>query len=157
MSKEVYRSAASVLLLRPAPRNPGKYQVLLLHKPRRRDSWQLPQGGREEGENFTEAAMRELHEEAGIKNATVLGESSEVYQYDFPTSYRKFRPDHVRGQRIEFVYALTSSDTEVIVDGNEINRFIWVYPEQIRQYLKRKEYVDLVMKVLEEAKKVLGN
>ena len=152
MSKEVYRSAASVLLLRP---NGDSYQILLLRKPRKRDAWQLPQGGREEGENIEQAALRELMEEAGINNAEVLGKSSAIYQYDFPVSYRRFRPDHVKGQKIEFICALTGADTVVTVDQKEINLFVWVTLDELRRYVKRGEYLHLVQRVYEDAMRFL--
>ena len=53
---DVYRSAASILVLKPVDvcLPGGKcetvYQILLLHKPRKKDAWQLPQGGVEGGE-----------------------------------------------------------------------------------------------------------
>ncbi len=154
MSKEVYRSAASVLLLRPALGGAG-YQILLLRKPRKRDAWQLPQGGREEGETIEQAALRELNEEAGISNAKVIGKSAAVYQYDFPASYRRFRPDHVKGQKIEFICALTDADTTVTVDQKEINLFVWVTLEELRRYVKRGEYLHLVKRVYDDAMRFL--
>lgn len=153
--KEVYRSAASVLVLRPEVGRQGQFHVLLLHKPRKRDAWQLPQGGREEGETVDEAALRELMEEAGIKSAKLLGHSRAVYQYDFPASYRRFRPDHVKGQRIEFIFALVAPDVRVTVDRKEVDRFVWVRPDQLNLYVKRKEYLELVRKVYREAKNFL--
>lgn len=153
--KEVYRSAASVLVLRPVVGQPGQFHILLLHKPRKRDAWQLPQGGREEGETAEQGALRELMEEAGIRTARFLGRSNHVYQYDFPASYRKFRPDHVKGQRIEFIFAAVSPETAVTVDDKEVDRFVWVRPDQLHSYVKRKEYLGLVRKVYQEAKKVV--
>jgi putative (di)nucleoside polyphosphate hydrolase len=147
---DVYRSAASVLLLKPT-NEAGVFQILLLHKPRKKDAWQLPQGGCEAGENIQEAALRELKEEAGISDVTYLGASEKVYKYDFPASFRRFRPDHVCGQKIEFVYALAPADTQVQVDANEVDKYMWVYPGQVRQYVKRKEYLGLVQELIKEA------
>ncbi len=59
---DVYRSAASLIVLRPRRGGSGDPQMLLLHKPRKRDAWQLPQGGCEEGETIEQAALRELME-----------------------------------------------------------------------------------------------
>lgn len=145
---DVYRRAASILLLRPAG---DGHEFLLLHKPRKRDAWQLPQGGIEAGENVTEAALRELQEEAGLTGVTVLGVSPTVYQYDFPTAYRRFRPDNVKGQRIDFVLATIDPGAEVRVDDKEIDGYRWVTMDGMRKYVKRKQYVDLVEKLYEEA------
>ena len=158
---DTYRQAASVLLLRPSavctPDGCGEaYQILLLHKPRKRDAWQLPQGGVEGGETTTQAALRELHEEAGIGDAHVIGESVQCYKYDFPETFRRFRPDNVCGQCIRFVFALCSSDTRVTVDANEIDSFAWVDSEQVNFYIKRKEYLELVKKMYEEAQGLLS-
>lgn len=136
------------MLLRPAD---GSWQILLVHKPRKRDAWQLPQGGMEEGENPQQCAVRELQEEAGVTGVTVLGQSSIVYQYDFPASYRRFRPDHICGQCIHFVYGTVGKDVVVTVDNKEINGFRWVTVKELSRYLKRKEYLDLTKNLYEEA------
>jgi len=154
---DVYRSAASILVLRPSEvcDRDGNcktvYQILLLHKPRKKDSWQLPQGGVEQGETIEQAAVRELCEEAGIGDCQVLGKSPHVYQYDFPPSFRRFRPDNVCGQRIEYVFTVVDANTPVRVDQNEIDSYVWVDISQMPQYVKRKEYIDLVHALYEEA------
>lgn len=155
--QDCYRSAASLLLLRPKDSTGGKqeYDVLLLHKPRKRDAWQLPQGGSENGENAERCAVRELREEAGISDVKILGTSHLVYQYNFPTSYRRFRPDHICGQRIAFVFGTCPADTVVTVDGVEVDDFQWIEASKIGQVVKRKEYVKLVMDLLQEAMSVL--
>ncbi len=147
--QDMYRAAASLLLLRPMPT--GDYELLLLHKPRKRDAWQLPQGGAEKGETAEECAVRELKEEAGISDVTVIGKSDLVYKYDFPASYRRFRPDHICGQRIEFVFGVCPPGTEVTVDGVEVNDYKWVKPEGIGEFLKRKAYLELVQSLIKEA------
>ena len=105
----------------------------------------------EAGETLEECALRELEEEAGINNAEIIGHSELVYQYDFPNSYRRFRPDNICGQRILFVFAFVTSDTEVRVDEQEVDRYEWVKPADIGRFLKRKEYLELVNKLYEEA------
>lgn len=154
--KEIYRQAASVVLLRSSavcsPKGCSKHhEVLLLHKPRKRDDWQLPQGGVEEGEDAEKAALRELKEEADISGVWVIGKSREVYQYDFPASYRRFRPDNVRGQRISYVFAEVAPDVRVTVDQKEIDGFIWVSLEQLSHYIRRQAYEDLVRRLVQEA------
>jgi len=148
---DCYRRCASILLLRPKG---AAWEILLLRKPRKRDAWQLPQGGVEEGETLAHAALRELFEEAGI-GASILSVSEHCYQYDFPDSYRRFRPDHICGQCIGFVIALAEADASVRVDGKEIEDHVWVLPEDIGRYIKRRAYLRTVRDVLKEAQKQL--
>jgi putative (di)nucleoside polyphosphate hydrolase len=150
---DVYRRAASMLLLRPTD---GGYEFLLLHKPRKGDAWQLPQGGIEAGEDVATAALRELQEEASVTGARVLAVSDKVYQYDFPAGYRRFRPDNVKGQRIEFVLALAWENATVTVDNNEIDQYVWVTVDSMATYVKRKQYAELVKELYAEALHLLG-
>lgn len=153
--KDCFRQAASLLLLRPTQAD--QYELLLLHKPRKRDAWQLPQGGREADETVEQCAVRELQEEAGIANVTVLGVSDLIYEYKFPASYRRFRPDHICGQQIAFVYGVCPADTEVKVDGVEVDRYQWIAPPTVGKILRRKEYLTIVKSLIDEALIALKN
>ena len=146
MSTEVYRQCASVVVFR---RTAGGTEVLLLKKPRKNDAWQLPQGGVEAGESTEQAALRELNEEAGI-TARLIGSSTRIYQYDYPPSYRRFRPDHVKGQQIKFVFAEADPDVQIAVDGKEINDFVWVTEADLPKYIKRKEYREIICALIDE-------
>lgn len=146
--EEIYRDCASIAVLRPGG------QVLLLHKPRKKDSWQLPQGGVEEGENLEQTALRELKEEAGVE-ATVVGKSDRIYQYDFPASYRRFRPDNVKGQKIQYAFATVPEEIQIMVDNGEIDAYAWVLPEELDSYIKRPEYLDLVRLLVQEGQKLI--
>ena len=167
-----YRQAASLLLLKPVSvclpnagvikeGEPGGeckdiYQLLLLHKPRKNDAWQLPQGGVEEGETVEQAGLRELMEEAGIRDCKIIGKSEHCYQYDFPESFRRFRRDDVCGQCIHYLYGLTSREVVVQVDNKEIDGHIWVDLQQMEHYVKRDAYRDLVKQLYAEALQILG-
>ena len=153
MPEDMYRHGASVLLIRKTQQG---HELLLLKKPRKNDAWQLPQGGVEQGETVEQAAMRELHEEAGIADAEVLGKSERVYCYDFPSAYRKFRPDNVCGQKIEFVLALADENAHVKVDNHEIEAHVWIPLVDLPRFVDRKEYRELVENLFGEAIKNLG-
>ena len=51
-----------------------------------KNSWQMPQGGVDQNENFIQAARRELEEETGIKSVELVKELKEWLQYDIPKS-----------------------------------------------------------------------
>ena len=46
--------------------------------------WQMPQGGVDEGENYFEAALRELKEETSIENVSLLKELDGYISYELP-------------------------------------------------------------------------
>lgn len=48
------------------------------------DAWQMPQGGIDEGEQPLPAAMRELLEEIGTNDVTLIAQISEWLYYDLP-------------------------------------------------------------------------
>jgi len=49
-----------------------------------KNSWQMPQGGVDENENFLQAAKRELEEETGIKSVKLIKELDGWFKYDLP-------------------------------------------------------------------------
>jgi putative (di)nucleoside polyphosphate hydrolase len=149
---DVYRSCASIVLLRSSREGT---EVLLLHKSRKRDAWQLPQGGVEKGETLEQAALRELKEEAGV-DGNILGTSEKFYKYDFPASYRRFRPDNVCGQTLQFVLMSLAPDVKVQVDDREIDKHVWVPFDQVEKYIRRKKYLRTIHQLLEEGEKLLG-
>ena len=46
--------------------------------------WQMPQGGIDRGEAPLDAAWRELHEETGMKTASLIAEAPRWINYDLP-------------------------------------------------------------------------
>ena len=150
-----YRKAVSALVLRPAdvcsPDGCGTlYSILLVHKPRNRDAWQLPQGGLEEGETASEAALRELQEETGLTLETVSHVSEKTYCYDFPPEFIARHKPTNDGQTLCFVVVEVPSNVVVTVDQREIDSFMWVTPEQLPRHIEREAYLTVLQSVLRE-------
>jgi len=146
-----YRSAVAVLVLKKDL--DGLFRILLVHKPRKSDAWQLPQGGIEDGETPEVAALRELKEEAGLSLSVPVSMSVHTYCYDFPPEFLARHNPVNDGQKLCFVALEAPSDAAVKVDNDEVDQFRWVLPEELMTYNGRKEYVEVILKVLEEWKR----
>ena len=81
-------------------------------------AWQLPQGGIDEGEEPRLAVMRELEEEIGTANATVLAEHPEWLTYDLPQHLvGSAFGGRFRGQRQRwFALRFTGQDGDIVLD-----------------------------------------
>ncbi len=100
-----------------------------------RESWQMPQGGIEPGEEPQTAAFRELSEEIGTSNAQLIAESSAWLQYDVPAlpngdAWR----GNWRGQRQKwFVMRFKGDDREInlATSAPEFSDWRWVKPDEL--------------------------
>ena len=123
-----YRSNVGAALFRPDGR---------LFVGRRADrnraslSWQLPQGGIDEGEDPHCAVLRELREEIGTDRAEIIGEHPEWLTYDFPDELLgRVLGGRYRGQRQKwFALRFTGVDGDIKLDVDphpEFDAWRWV-------------------------------
>ncbi|XP_030488593.2 nudix hydrolase 26, chloroplastic [Cannabis sativa] len=104
------------------------------------DSWQMPQGGVDEGEDPRSAAIRELREETGVSSAEILAEVPHWLTYDFPPKVReKLRHQwggDWKGQAQKwFLFKFTGKDEEINLLGDgtekaEFGEWSWLSAEQ---------------------------
>ena len=58
----------------------------------------MPQGGIDNGEKAEEAVYREVYEETGIKNITIIYESKNWYYYDIPVIFMRIQKEILWGK-----------------------------------------------------------
>ncbi len=78
-------------------------------------TWQMPQGGVDDGEDLYEAALRELLEETSIRSVVKLGEIDEWLSYDIPRQIagRAWKGKY-RGQKQKwFAFRFTGTEKEI--------------------------------------------
>ena len=135
-------------------KNEDCIEFLLVAKPRKKDRWQLPQGGIEANETLKDAAMREIHEEAGL-TPTYVQQSTYTFQYDFPTSQTYERGNIYKGQIVQFCFGICTNNDQYTLDMNEIVDAAWIAIEKLPLYIVRPEYADCIKNVYNEACKFL--
>jgi 8-oxo-dGTP diphosphatase len=98
-------------------------RVAVIHRPRY-DDWSLPKGKLESGESFEDGALREVHEETGIRGRIVAELA--------PTEYvdRKGRDKVVRWYRMDI-----EGDPLEFAPNDEVDELRWLTPAQARDLL----------------------
>ncbi len=100
-------------------------------------AWQMPQGGVDDGEDITTAAMRELKEEIGTDKADIIRIHPQSFKYDIPADVRARLPwGHLfRGQEQTWVaLRFTGHESDIRLDAwehPEFGRYQWVFLQDV--------------------------
>ena len=92
-----------------------------------KNSWQMPQGGVDENEDFLQAAKRELEEETSIKSVQLIKELDGWFKYDLPNYLMgKLWNGKYRGQKQKwFVMKFLGKPDEINVKTKNPEFFDW--------------------------------
>ncbi len=113
--------------------------------------WQMPQGGMDEGEEAVGAALRELAEETGIRDVSVLRTTSRALTYDLPPELvSQTWNGRYRGQRqVWFAMRFEGTDDTIDIHGAddpEFRAWRWMHAGDIEAGIvafKRDMYRDI--------------
>ena len=96
-----------------------------------KNSWQMPQGGVDQNENFLQAAKRELEEETGIKSVKLIKELEGWFEYDLPENLLgKLWKGKYRGQKQKwFVMKFLGKHDEINVNTKNPEFMDWKWIE----------------------------
>jgi putative (di)nucleoside polyphosphate hydrolase len=91
------------------------------------DSWQLPQGGIEPGEEPIDTVWRELKEETGltVADVTLVDEHPDWVPYEWPIEVTAGRKGIGQIQRW-FTFRINDDSIEPAPDGSEFTSWRWV-------------------------------
>ena len=117
----------------------------------RSDAWQMPQGGIDKNESPLEAALRELEEEVGTRDAELLAESVNWLYYDLPEHliptlwHGKYRGQKQKWFAMRFLG--TDNDINIHTEEPEFLNWRWAPLNTLPSIIipfKRKLYKDIV-------------
>lgn len=104
----------------------SKNQILFIF---RNGKWDLPKGGIEKGEEIVDTAVREVEEETGVKNLTVVRKLQKTYHI--------FRHhDNYRLKTTHWFIMTTDYDGPLVPQTKEgIEKAIWLNADQVHEAL----------------------
>ena len=118
------------------------------------EAWQMPQGGIDEGEEPLDAALRELREETGVTQVSLVAQLDEWLPYDLPDALiPKLWGGKYRGQTQRwFAFRLKADDAHINIatDEPEFKAWQWIAPAQLPEMIvpfKRELYTQVVEKL----------
>ena len=115
------------------------------------EAWQMPQGGVDEEEELEAAALRELEEEIGTRNVSIIARTDDWLTYDLPKELiGKVWKGRFRGQKQHwFVMRYHGEDSDINLEAHhpEFARWQWVRVQDLPDMIvpfKRDIYTEIV-------------
>ena len=112
----------------------GRVEVACIYREARGD-WTFPKGKLDDGETFEQAALREVHEETGMR--------CHVVRFIGTTNYT-----HRKGKPKIVAYYLMAVERGEFAPTEEVDELVWLPLEQVRAHLtwdRDQELLDVVV------------
>lgn len=150
MSTKRYRDNVCAVI-----REKGGNSVLFFHRKGlpKDTGWQFPQGGIDIKKEHIEELKRELREEIGTDDISVIAVSPNTYKYDFPEG-TPFKHKQYQGQKQRWVLVELNTDENAIHFDNtraEFDAYQWIHPQKAIT-----EVIDFKKNVYKQALSDLG-
>ena len=120
------------------------------------DSWQMPQGGVNSGENYLSAMKRELFEETSIKSIKLLKEIDGFFEYELPDNLvGVIWKGKFKGQKQKwFIVKFIGNEKEINLKTKypEFIDWKWIDPDELPYVIvdfKKTLYLSLLEKLKE--------
>jgi len=111
--KDLYRPNVAMIIV--SNNYPEKKEIFIAQRDDLSDVWQFPQGGIDKGEEVQEALFREMEEEIGTNEATIVAEYPEWLSYDFPPKIAEKMKPYV-GQTQKYFLVKLKKDAKIDIN-----------------------------------------
>lgn len=129
-----YRPNVAAIVL--SSKYPEKCEVFIASRTDVDNAWQFPQGGIDEGESPEEALYRELEEEIGTRDVTIIAQFPKWVSYDFPPAIaKKMAPYDGQRQRYYLVKLNKGAKVNINTEIPEFSEFKFVPTKNIYDYI----------------------
>ena len=113
----------------------GSDQLLMCHRKAfpAESGWQFPQGGIDKHADLVSEMKRELREEIGTDEVTVIKISSQLYSYNFPPGLQTHHPGFVGQIQQWMLVELDADDSKInfLHEPAEFDAFQWILATQV--------------------------
>ena len=121
--------------------------------------WQMPQGGIDNNEKFSDAALRELNEETSIKSVEIIKEIENWYTYELPGYLLgKIWKGKYKGQKQKwFIMKFIGKEKEINLNTKrpEFLEWKWVEPKNLTKVVVNFK-LRVYKEILKEIEKILN-
>ncbi|MFH1850579.1 MAG: NUDIX hydrolase [archaeon] len=119
--------------------NPRKEVLLVLNH--KTNSWTYPKGHVGDGEDFLDAAKREIKEESGLGGLELV---CELPVYERPT---RQNPNKIK---VMHMFLFRAGDVAAKSDSSEISEIRWVPPDEVSAYFSYPEEADFFNRIRDQ-------